>query len=82
MVCKHCGSREQKTFHAELVATFRGSENLRKASIYLCKATLICTNCGTIELKVSGTELEKFRQGFASDKTPNYSGNDSSLGSQ
>ena len=64
LVCKHCGSKYQQIFNAELTATYRGIKNLSATPVYLCKEdTLICMDCGNIELKVSGAELEQLREG-------------------
>jgi hypothetical protein len=66
LVCKHCGSKYQQIFNAELTATYRGIKNLSATPVYLCKEdTLICMDCGNIELKVSGAELEQLREGLA-----------------
>jgi hypothetical protein len=82
MACKHCGANKQQMFNAELTASFRGIENLSKSPVYLCKRILICMDCGNLELRVSGAELEQIRRGLAVDHDQNHSGSDSSLGSQ
>jgi hypothetical protein len=82
MVCKHCGSKHQQIFNAELTATYLGIENLSSPPVYLCKDILICTDCGNIELKLSGAELEQLKDGLAVARGRNHSGNDSSLRSQ
>jgi hypothetical protein len=81
MSCKHCGSKNQETFEAELSACSSRIENLRQSHIYVCQRTLICLDCGYTDLKVPAAELRRLKQGSSSLAGPGHSAPDASLSS-
>jgi hypothetical protein len=52
MKCEYCGSRETKTFQAEMSLPFPGIERINVAPVYLCPQILICLNCGTSRFSI------------------------------
>jgi len=81
MACKHCGSKNQETFEAELSACFPSMENLRQNPVYVCQRTLICLDCGSTDLKVPAAELQRLKQGSSSLEGPGHTAPDASLSS-
>ena len=68
MACKHCGSKNQEKFTAELSVCFPRIENFRQSPVYVCQSSLICLNCGNIELQVPAAELEQLKEGLATPR--------------
>jgi hypothetical protein len=42
MSCRHCHSKNQEAFEAELSACFPRMENLGQFPVYACQTALIC----------------------------------------
>jgi hypothetical protein len=81
MPCKHCGSKNQQMFEAEVSACFPHMENLRQSPVYVCQSALICLDCGHTDLKVPAAELDRLKQGLSSLPAPIHSVPDTSLSS-
>ncbi len=65
MACKHCGSKNQQMIEAELSACYPRIEDLRQSPIYVCQRSLICLDCGYIDLRVPTAELEQLTRGIS-----------------
>jgi hypothetical protein len=79
MSCRHCGSKNQQTFEAELSACFPQMEDLRQSPVYVCQSTLICLDCGHTDLKVPAAELQQLKLSLSSPTGPNHFALDASF---
>ena len=82
MSCRHCGSKNQEAFEAELSACFPRMEDLRRSPVYVCLSTLICLDCGHTDLKVPAAELQRLKKASSSFSGPSHSDTDASPGPQ
>ena len=62
MVCPKCGSKDRVQLNAELSLTHGKLERVGKPPIYLVQKTVVCTNCGLLELKVPKPKLRLLKQ--------------------
>jgi hypothetical protein len=69
MLCKSCGSTNQRKFSAEMVIHFLGMENIDKPGVWVFPELLVCLDCGTAEFAVPEAELRQLAKGNAPDLT-------------
>jgi hypothetical protein len=63
MTCKKCASAHQQEFQGELTVAFTGKERISLSPVYVSQKTLVCLNCGYIELVLPAPQLEQLRKG-------------------
>jgi|KBSSwiStaDraftv2_1062776.scaffolds.fasta_scaffold368015_2 hypothetical protein len=73
MSCRHCHSKNQEAFEAELSACFPRMENLGQCPVYACQTALICLDCGSVDFKVPAAELQRIKEGLSSPTGPEHS---------
>jgi hypothetical protein len=65
MLCKSCGSDNQKQFNGEMAIHFTGLENLDKPVVWVFPKLLICMDCGTAEFALPEADLRLLATGKA-----------------
>jgi len=65
MLCKSCGSDNQKPFNGEMAIHFTGLENLDKPVVWVFPKLLICMDCGTAEFALPEADLRLLATGKA-----------------
>jgi len=82
MACKHCESKNQEMFAAELSDCFPRFEDLRQSPVYVSQRRYACLDCGYIDLRIPTAELERLKLGLSAPTGRNHSTPDSSPSSQ
>ena len=62
MLCKSCGSVNQKKFSAEMGIHFLGLENIDRPTVWVFSKVVICLDCGMAEFSVPKDELRQLQQ--------------------
>jgi hypothetical protein len=62
MLCKSCGSVNQKKFSAEMGIHFPGLENIDKPTVWVFPEVIVCLDCGMSEFSVPKDELRQLEQ--------------------
>jgi hypothetical protein len=57
LVCKACGSDNQRKFTAEIALHFPGLKNISKPVVWVFPEVLVCLNCGSADFAVPESEL-------------------------
>jgi hypothetical protein len=60
--CKNCKSEDVRIFKGELTASSLRIKHVKNEPIYVCRAVLVCVECGLTELIIPSRELERFRR--------------------
>jgi len=59
MLCKSCGSVNQKKFSAEMGIHFPGLKNIDKSAVWVFADVVVCLDCGIAEFAVPDEELRQ-----------------------
>ena len=62
MLCKSCGSVNQKKFSAEMGIHFPGLKDIDKPVVWVFADVVVCLDCGTVEFTVPEEELRQLQQ--------------------
>jgi hypothetical protein len=65
MLCKSCGSVNQKKFSAEMQIHFPGLKDIDKPVVWVFPDVVVCLDCGTAEFAVPEEELRQLAMGDA-----------------
>jgi Zn ribbon nucleic-acid-binding protein len=65
MLCKSCGSVNQKKFSAGMDIHFPGLKNIDKAAVWVFADVVVCLDCGIAEFAVPEAELRQLAKGDA-----------------
>jgi hypothetical protein len=62
VICKSCGSVNQKKFNAEMGICFPGLKNIDRP-VWVFPELIICLDCGMAEFNVPEAELRQLAKG-------------------
>ena len=65
MLCKSCGSVNQKKFSAGMDIHFPGLKDVGTPPIWVFADVVVCLNCGVAEFAVPGEQLGQLASGNA-----------------
>ena len=65
MLCKSCGSVNQKKFSAEMDIHLPGLKDVDKPAIWVFADVVVCLDCGNAEFAVPEEELRQLAKGDA-----------------
>jgi Zn ribbon nucleic-acid-binding protein len=65
MLCKSCGSVNQKKFSAGMDIHFPGLKAIDKPAVWVFADVVVCLDCGIAEFAVPDEELRQLAQGDA-----------------
>jgi Zn ribbon nucleic-acid-binding protein len=65
MLCKSCGSVNQKKFSAGMDIHFPGLKDIDKPAIWVFADVVVCLDCGIAEFAVPEEELRQLAMGDA-----------------
>jgi hypothetical protein len=65
MICKSCGSVNQRKFKAEIGIRLPGLKSLDKPVVWVFPEVVVCLNCGISEFAVPEAELCELAKGDA-----------------
>ena len=65
MLCKSCGSVNQKKFCAGMQIHFPGLKGIDKPVVWVFPDVVVCLDCGTAEFAVPEEELRQLAKGDA-----------------
>jgi hypothetical protein len=65
MLCKSCGSVNQKKFSAEMGIHFPGLKDIDKPTVWVFTEVVVCLDCCTAEFAVPEEELRQLAKGNA-----------------
>jgi hypothetical protein len=65
MLCKSCGSVNQKKFSAGVDIHFPGLKDIDKPAVWVFADVVVCLDCGIAEFAVPEEELRQLAEGDA-----------------
>jgi hypothetical protein len=65
MLCKSCGSVNQKKFSARMDIHFPGLKDIDKPAVWVFSDVVVCLDCGTGEFAVPEEEVRQLGKGNA-----------------
>jgi hypothetical protein len=65
MLCKSCGSVNQKKFSAGMDIRFPGLKDIDKPAVWVFTDVVVCLDCGTAEFAVPEEDLRQLARGDA-----------------
>jgi hypothetical protein len=65
MLCKSCGSVNQKKFSPKMQIHFPGLKDIDKPVVWVFPDVVVCLDCGTAEFAVPEEELRQLAKGNA-----------------
>ena len=65
MLCKSCGSVNQRKFTGEIGIHFHGLKNIDMPVVWVFPELVVCLDCGTAEFAVPEADLRQLAKGDA-----------------
>jgi hypothetical protein len=62
MLCKSCGSPNQRNHNGEIAIHFPGLKGLDKPIVWVFPKLLVCLDCGFTEFAIPETELRRLAE--------------------